>query len=404
MCRRNWTTRARRWSASRRSLAKCSIHCSSCWRALQRWAARCTCPLPGRSTPSAVRRCTRCSNGWVQLLACGGPCLADENRAVRCFLGKPGACGKHPPACAQASNPLLRQVWRERLARQRAEAQLQLPSSRRSTQGEVDEATLERLQAEAQAADTLSNELQRAKVGRNPPEAVCACMTSCCACTCATALVVAGMFNNLAPSCGYPSTTTATRLLTPCPLSSRVQGHQLQLQQRLEALQLQLAKQSALLESASRGRPSPRRGGQSPASRSPCKETISLHNSLRVAEQRAEEAGVRLAGAEREVAALKRCGGEADTAGWGGGREGWWSGLAANRLWDSQRCRALLFTRTYPLASPSGCPQASPLPALWCHRPQAREGAECGSVPGGRVAQGRGAAPRAAAGHLAQAV
>jgi hypothetical protein len=83
-----------------------------------------------------------------------------------------------------------------------------------------------------------------------------------------------------------------------------MQGHQLQLQQRLQALQLQIAKQNWLLESA-RGTPSPR----SPAQRySPSKDAIQMHNSLKLAEDRAQEAELKLTATERELAQLKRWG------------------------------------------------------------------------------------------------
>lgn len=69
------------------------------------------------------------------------------------------------------------QVWKERIARQKAEfrleqrqqQQLSASQSRRSTVSGVDDAALERLQAEALAADTMATELQKAKVGSRCP-------------------------------------------------------------------------------------------------------------------------------------------------------------------------------------------------------------------------------------------
>ena len=81
--------------------------------------------------------------------------------------------------------------------------------------------------------------------------------------------------------------------------ASCLQGHQLQLQQRLQALQLQIAKQNALLESA-RGSP------RAVRRQSPSKDLMQLHSSLKLAEDRVREIEAKLAAAERELAQLKR--------------------------------------------------------------------------------------------------
>ncbi|GAB4822147.1 hypothetical protein N2152v2_009193 [Parachlorella kessleri] len=153
--------------------------------------------------------------------------------------------GANHAKCREAVDMLFRQVWKERMTRQKAEARLEQQSlSRRSTtmsEASAGEEAMQSLQAEVAAADSLSVQLQKAK------------------------------------------------------------SHQLQLQQRLQALQLQIAKQNALLESA-RGSPSPRALRRL----SPSKDMLQLHSSLKLAEDRMRETETKLAAAERELTQLKR--------------------------------------------------------------------------------------------------
>lgn len=79
------------------------------------------------------------------------------------------------------------------------------------------------------------------------------------------------------------------------------------LQQRLEALHLQLAKQTQALESASRvscsGRPSPRAPRGPP---SPSRDAIAQHLLLKAAQQRCHEVELRLMCAERDLEKYRR--------------------------------------------------------------------------------------------------